>query len=71
MWIECWGHEPDERPDILQVNLELKRMIDSENNNTYTVVYSNERETSEKIENEDSDLSNCEEDCDLNKYNLF
>lgn len=55
VWIECWEHEPDKRPDIRQVNLELK-ILDSENNNASSVFYSKEREASEKIESEDSDF---------------
>ncbi|PKY44322.1 kinase-like protein [Rhizophagus irregularis] len=66
---ECWEHEPDKRPDIRQVNLELNS-IDSKNNNVSTTVYSEEIETSEKIGSEDSDLSNYEEDCDLDEFDL-
>ncbi|PKK79205.1 hypothetical protein RhiirC2_860769 [Rhizophagus irregularis] len=66
LYQKFWEHEPDKRPDIHQVNLELKG-IDSENNNVSPVFYSEEKETSEKIESEDSDLSNCKADCDLNK----
>jgi hypothetical protein len=32
--------------------------------------YHKKRETSEKIEIEDSDLSNCEKDCDLNTIEI-
>ncbi|CAB5379307.1 unnamed protein product [Rhizophagus irregularis] len=67
--LECWEHEPDKRPDIRQVNLELNS-IDSKNNNVSTTVYSEEIETSEKIGSEDSDLSNYEEDCDLDEFDL-
>ncbi|CAB5360196.1 kinase-like protein [Rhizophagus irregularis] len=66
LYQKFWEHEPDKRPDIHQVNLELKG-IDSENNNVSPVFYSEEKEISEKIESEDSDLSNCKADCDLNK----
>lgn len=52
------------------MNLELKN-IDSENNNTSLVLYYKERETSEKIGSEDSDLSKCDEDCDLNKIEFL
>ncbi|GBB97120.1 hypothetical protein RclHR1_02920005 [Rhizophagus clarus] len=65
LYQKCWRHEPNKRPDIHQVNLELKS-IDFESNNVSPVFYPKE-ETSEKIESEDSDLSKCEEDCDLNK----
>ncbi|GBB98590.1 hypothetical protein RclHR1_03270014 [Rhizophagus clarus] len=64
LYQKCWEHESDKRPDIRQVNLELKS-IDSEKYNAPPVFYFKE-ETSEKIESEDSDLSNFE-DCDLNK----
>ncbi|GBB91628.1 hypothetical protein RclHR1_00190041 [Rhizophagus clarus] len=64
LYQKCWEHEPDKRPDICQVDSDLSS-IDSENNNVSTV-YSKERETIKKIEIEDSDLSNCDKDCDLN-----
>uniref|UniRef100_U9SPP3 Serine-threonine/tyrosine-protein kinase catalytic domain-containing protein n=1 Tax=Rhizophagus irregularis (strain DAOM 181602 / DAOM 197198 / MUCL 43194) TaxID=747089 RepID=U9SPP3_RHIID len=69
LYQRCWECEPDKRSDIHQVNLQLKS-IDSENNNASAVFYSKEGGISEKMESEDSDLSNCEEDCDLNKLDL-
>ncbi|CAB4400961.1 unnamed protein product [Rhizophagus irregularis] len=69
LYQKCWEHEPDKRPDIRQVNSELNS-IDSKNNNVSTAVYSEEIETSEKIGSEDSDLSNYEEDCDLDEFDL-
>ncbi|RIA95857.1 kinase-like domain-containing protein [Glomus cerebriforme] len=70
---ECWRHKPDERPDICHVILKLNS-IDSENNSASNNFTSNndtlqlkKDETTEKLENEDSDLSNCDRDCDLSK----
>ncbi|GBB98873.1 hypothetical protein RclHR1_03350004 [Rhizophagus clarus] len=64
LYQKCWKFESDKRPEIRQVNSELNS-IDSVDNNIASTFYSN---INEKIENEDSDLSNCEEDCDINKY---
>ncbi|GET02544.1 kinase-like domain-containing protein [Rhizophagus clarus] len=68
LYRKCWDCEPDKRPDIRQVNSELNS-IDFVDNNVSSIFYSN-RDINEKIESEDSDLSNCEEDCDINKYEL-
>ncbi|GES90324.1 kinase-like domain-containing protein [Rhizophagus clarus] len=65
LYRKCWEHEPDKRPDIRRVNLELSD-IDSENIKTSAVFYSNEREINEEIESEYYDLSNVEKDCDIN-----
>ncbi|GBC05092.1 hypothetical protein RclHR1_06020007 [Rhizophagus clarus] len=62
LYRKCWEYEPDKRPDIHQVNSELND-IDSETINVHIIF---DGEISEKLENEDSDLSNCEKDCDLN-----
>ncbi|PKC14702.1 kinase-like protein [Rhizophagus irregularis] len=43
LYQKCWEYEPDERPNISQVNSELNS-IDSENNNASTVPYSKESE---------------------------
>ncbi|RGB23648.1 kinase-like domain-containing protein [Rhizophagus diaphanus] len=69
LYRKCWELEPEKRPDIYKVNLELNS-IDSENNNTFTVPHSKE-EICKKIEYEDSDLSNCNKDCDLNAIMTF
>ncbi|POG64657.1 kinase-like domain-containing protein [Rhizophagus irregularis DAOM 181602=DAOM 197198] len=69
LYRKCWGLEPEKRPDIYKVNSELNS-IDSENNNTFTVPHSKE-EICKKIEYEDSDLSNCNKDCDLNAIMTF
>ncbi|CAI2193833.1 9494_t:CDS:2, partial [Funneliformis geosporum] len=53
LYQKCWKHEPDERPDIDQVILELNS-IDPESE-----YYSKEDGESEKIENED-DFSDCD-----------
>uniref|UniRef100_U9TKA4 Protein kinase domain-containing protein n=1 Tax=Rhizophagus irregularis (strain DAOM 181602 / DAOM 197198 / MUCL 43194) TaxID=747089 RepID=U9TKA4_RHIID len=45
LYQKCWKHEPDERPNISQVNSELNS-IDSKNNNASIVPY--EREESKK-----------------------
>ncbi|CAB5350935.1 unnamed protein product [Rhizophagus irregularis] len=48
LYQKCWEYEPDERPNISQVNSELNS-IDSENNNTSTVPYSKESVESKKV----------------------
>lgn len=54
--IECWRHEPDERPDINQVISELKSIDDPENNvNSGREITNNE--SSE--ENEDKHFADC------------
>ncbi|GBC05096.1 hypothetical protein RclHR1_06020011 [Rhizophagus clarus] len=63
----CWEYEPDKRPDIHKVKSELSS-INSDNNNICTV---SEKGTSEKIEIEDYDLSNCKIDCDLNAIDFL
>ncbi|GBC06021.1 hypothetical protein RclHR1_06570005 [Rhizophagus clarus] len=70
--IECWEYEPDKRPDIHEINLELNS-IDSENDNVHVsiIFYSEEKKINEQIESEYSDLSNREKDCDLNAIMTF
>ncbi|RIA87400.1 kinase-like domain-containing protein [Glomus cerebriforme] len=63
---KCWEHEPDKRPDIPEVISELNS-IKSENNNVLTNFNSKESVKAKIFENEDFDLSNCDEDCDLSK----
>jgi serine/threonine protein kinase len=63
--IECWGHEPDERPDADQVISELD-IIDSENDLNFEVNEYEDIEITEELiydENED-DFS----DCNLSNY---
>jgi len=66
--IESWKPEPDERPDILQVVLELNSINPSENNNASNDFNSKKSETAEKIVDEDSDSTGYEDfnDCDIN-----
>ncbi|RIA92605.1 kinase-like domain-containing protein [Glomus cerebriforme] len=70
---KCWQLEPDERSDIHEVISELKSIdsVDPENNIVSNNFYSKESEVTEKLENEDSDLPNCE-DCDIHsdRYQL-
>ncbi|RGB32866.1 kinase-like domain-containing protein [Rhizophagus diaphanus] len=65
LYKKCWEHKSNKRPDICEINKVLNS-IDSEN----TICYSNEEEVNEEMGSEDSDLSNCEIDCDINKYKL-
>ncbi|RGB23601.1 kinase-like domain-containing protein [Rhizophagus diaphanus] len=65
LYKKCWEHKPNKRPYICEINKVLNS-IDSEN----TISYSNEEEVNEEREGEDSDLSNCGIDCDINKYKL-
>ncbi|EXX53827.1 uncharacterized protein OCT59_029219 [Rhizophagus irregularis] len=71
LYQKCWEHEPDKRPNIRQVNSELNSIDSENNNNVCTVFYSKEKKTSEEIEIEDSDLSNCDKECDLNAMMTF
>ncbi|CAB4480987.1 unnamed protein product [Rhizophagus irregularis] len=71
LYQKCWEHEPDKRPNIRQVNSELSSIDSENNNNVCTVFYSKEKKTSEEIEIEDSDLSNCDKECDLNAIMTF
>ncbi|GES81727.1 kinase-like domain-containing protein [Rhizophagus clarus] len=47
---KCLEQEPDERPNISEVNETFISWIDSENNNVFTVPYSKGSEESKKIE---------------------
>lgn len=47
LYQKCWEYEPDERPNISQVN-EVLGIIDFENNDASTVPYSEESEESKK-----------------------
>ncbi|RIA84165.1 kinase-like domain-containing protein [Glomus cerebriforme] len=70
---KCWRHEPDERPNIHQVISELKSINSGNNSVSNKFAPSNvalqlkKGKTTEKLENEDFDLSNCDRDCDLSK----
>ncbi|PKC11580.1 kinase-like protein [Rhizophagus irregularis] len=64
---KCWQHEPQKRPDINEVILELDNihLIDSENNNESSHSELNESKIIEELENEHSDLASYNY-CDIN-----
>ena len=61
-----WQLEPDERPDIHQVISEIN---DIDPINVLNNFHSKENETTEKLENEDSNLPSCNDyDINFDKY---
>ncbi|CAB4428077.1 unnamed protein product, partial [Rhizophagus irregularis] len=70
LYKKCWQHEPNARPEIHQVILELEEL----NNNNEPLVVS-EIFSSEEIETtletpENDEVNVPSYDCDINKYKL-
>ncbi|GBB85878.1 hypothetical protein RclHR1_12320005 [Rhizophagus clarus] len=62
LYQKCWKYEPDERPNISQVNSELHN-IDSNNNNTSTFLYSKKSEESKRTHSCQIDFNKiCQQD---------
>ncbi|EXX68874.1 uncharacterized protein OCT59_028188 [Rhizophagus irregularis] len=74
-----WQHESDEKPGICEVISKLKSIVPimSEKKMKYQLILISKKAKGEQTENkvstakeyENFDLSNCDEDCDLNHIN--